>query len=185
MGALVTPLRLLVDTNVWLDYFLARTPGHREAAELVGAAAGSEAVALYTSSLSTKDIAYLLERDMKAGARAAGVEVTEQVAAAAREAAWGCVRLVTERSLIVPVGHSEVLQAFALKAAHDDFEDDLLLGSAYRAEVDYVVTYDARLAQRSPVPCASVGEALEIVRRALATPSPAGRGSRGSRASAP
>ena len=83
----MTPLKLLLDTNVWLDYFLARTPGHRGAAELVALAEGSEKVALYTSALSVKDIAYLLERDMKSGAREAGLVVSEMVAAAARETA--------------------------------------------------------------------------------------------------
>lgn len=161
----MTPIKLLLDTNVWLDYFLARTPGHRAASELLELVEGSERVALYTSSLSIKDLAYLLERDMKAGAREAGVSVTEQVSSAARETAWGCVRLVLEQSLVVPVGHPEVLQAFTLKSVHDDLEDDLLLGSAYRADVDYVVTYDAKLARNAPVTCVSVREALEIVRR--------------------
>ena len=162
----MTPVKLLLDTNVWLDYFLARTPGHHAASELLELAEGSERIALYTSSLSIKDLAYLLERDMKMGAREAGVTVTEQVSAAARETAWGCVRLVLEQSLIVPVGHPEVLQAFTLKSVHDDLEDDLLLGSAYRADVDYVVTYDATLARRSPVKCVSVYEALEIAQKA-------------------
>lgn len=160
----MTPLKLLLDTNVWLDYFLARTPGHRAASELVALARDSEAVALYTSALSVKDIAYLLERDMKSGAREAGLTVSDQVAAAARETAWGCVRMVLENSLIVPTGHPEVLQAFTLKSLHDDLEDDLLLGSAYRADVDYVVTYGEQLARRSPVSCVSVAEALGLAR---------------------
>lgn len=160
------PVKLLLDTNVWLDFFLARTPGHQAASELLELAEGSERIALYTSSLSIKDLAYLLERDMKAGAREAGVSVTGQVSAAARETAWGCVRLVLEQSLIVPVGHPEVLQAFTLKSVHDDLEDDLLLGSAYRAGVDYLVTYDTKLARRSPVTCVTVCEALEIARKA-------------------
>ena len=163
----MTPIKLLLDTNVWLDYFLARTPGHRAASELLELVEGSERVALYTSSLSIKDLAYLLERDMKAGAREAGVSVTEQVSSAARETAWGCVRLVLEQSLVVPVGHPEVLQAFTLKSVHDDLEDDLLLGSAYRADVDYVVTYDTKLARRSPVACVTVREALEIAQEAI------------------
>ena len=160
------PVKLLLDTNVWLDYFLARTPGHQAASELLELAEGSERIALYTSSLSIKDLAYLLERDMKTGAREAGVSVTEQVSAAARETAWGCVRLVFEQSLIVPVGHPEVLQAFTLKSVHDDLEDDLLLGSAYRADVVDLVTYDTKLARRSPVTCVTVCEALEIARKA-------------------
>lgn len=81
----------------------------------------------------------------------------------ARETAWDCVRMVLESSFIVPTEHPEVLQAFTLKTVHDSLEDDLLLGSAYRADVDYAVTYDAQLARRSPVPCVDVAGARELL----------------------
>lgn len=80
-----------------------------------------------------------------------------------RKTAWDCVRMVLESSFIVPAEHPEVLQAFTLKSVHDNLEDDLLLGSAYRADVDYVVTYDAQLARRSPVPCVDVAGAWELL----------------------
>ena len=160
------PLKLLVDTNVWLDYFLARSRTHAEAAELIAAADGSERIELLTSSLSLKDLAYVLAQDMKVGARAAGAEVTPEVAAAARETAWACARFVLDASLVVPVGRDEVLRAFALRPVHDDLEDDLLLGAACRAGADYVVTHDRELARRSPVPCVDVVRAAELAREA-------------------
>lgn len=159
----MTPLKLLVDTNVWMDYFLVRQEPHREAAELVRLAFGSEDVVLYVASLSLKDLSYLLESVFRRDARAATGEVSPQAAAAARETAWGCVRAVVDKALIVPVGHAEVLQAFTLRSVHDDFEDDLLLGCAYRADVDYVVTGDVALARRSPVPCIGAARAVELI----------------------
>lgn len=160
----MTPLKLLVDTNVWMDYFLVRQEPHREAVELVRLAFGSEDVVLYATSLSLKDLAYLLENMFRRDVRESAGDVSPQAAAAARETAWGCVRAVVDKALVVPVGHAEVLQAFTLRSAHDDFEDDLLLGAAYRADVDYVVTGDAALAHHSPVPCVSAARAVELVR---------------------
>lgn len=160
----MTPLKLLVDTNVWMDYFLVRQEPHREAAELVSLAFGSEDVALYVASLSLKDLSYLLESVFRRIARVVTGEVSPQAAAAARETSWGCVSAVVDKALIVPVGHAEVLQAFTLRQAHDDFEDDLLLGCAYRADVDYVVTGDATLGRRSPVPCISALRAVELIK---------------------
>ena len=107
-----------------------------------------------------------INQHMKAGARAAGAEVTPAVAAAAREPAWACVRFVLDASLVVPVGRDEVLRAFALRPVHDDLEDGLLLGAASRAGADYVVTHDRELARRSPVPCVDVVRAAELAREA-------------------
>ncbi len=160
----MTPLKLLVDTNVWMDYFLVRQEPHREAVELVRLAVGSEDVVLYAASLSLKDLAYLLENMFRRDVRESAGDVSPQAAAAARETAWGCVRVVVDKALVGPVGHAEVLQALTLRPAHDDFEDDLLLGAAYRADVDYVVTGDAALARRSPVPCVNASRAVELIR---------------------
>ena len=160
----MTPLKLLVDTNVWMDYFLVRQEPHREAVELVRLAFGSEDVVLYAASLSLKDLAYLLENMFRRDVRESAGDVSPQGAPAARGTAWGGVRAVVDKALVVPVGHAEVLQAFTLRSAHDDFEDDLLLGTAYRADVDYVVTGDAALARRSPVPCVNASRAVELIR---------------------
>lgn len=77
-----TPLKLLVDTTVWMDYFLVRQESHREAAELVRLAFGSEDVALYVASLSLKDLSHLLESVFRRDARAATGEVSDRAAAA-------------------------------------------------------------------------------------------------------
>ena len=118
---------LLLDTSVWMDYFLARQRSHKDVAEIVALAQDSETVALCVSSHSLKDIAYLMASAMTAESRREGIDVTSEVGAAARETAWGCVRCIVDSALVVPVGRGEVLQAFTFKALHPDFEDDLLL----------------------------------------------------------
>lgn len=158
------PVKLLVDTNVWLDYFLARNGGHSYAADLITEAFENEKVLLYVTSLSMKDVAYQLSSCMKADVRNAGVNVTETISAAARETAWGCVRCIMNNAVIVPIGSHEVLQACTYKQIHDDFEDDLILGAANSIDADGIVTNDKQLTKHSPIVCVSSKEAVEFVR---------------------
>ena len=157
-------IKILADTNFWLDYYLVRNERHVAAMSFVKRASESEGVALYAASLSIKDAAYLLAQKMKAYARQDGRDLTDEVIAAAREAAWGCVRSMSSLAIIIPVGYDEVMQAFTYREVHDDFEDDLILGAAARARVDYVLTRDQGLARHSPVRCIDVEEALTLVR---------------------
>lgn len=163
----VVPLKLLIDTNVWIDYFLSRSSECRQATELLVRAGESESVALYVVSHSIKDIAYILASTMKEQARRCAGELTEEAAAAAREVSWGCVRNMLDQAIVIPVGQTEILQAFTYKAVHDDLEDDILLGAAYRAGIDCIVTHDKRLAQRSPIACIDIGQALAMVREGM------------------
>lgn len=120
-------------------------------------------MALYVVSHSIKDIAYILAATMKEYARSQDGALSPDAAAAAREVAWGCVRNMLDRAIVIPVGQSEILQAFTYKGIHDDLEDDIILGAACRAEVGYILTHDKLLARHSPIPCIDVAQALELV----------------------
>lgn len=157
------PLVMLVDTNVWLDYFLARSERHRTVNEFLARALDREDIVLYVASLSLKDLAHLLASQMKLDARRAGKAVTGDVAAAARKVAWACVRNVLERAIVVPVGHTEVLGAFTLRHLHDNLEDDLILATAESINADAVLTHDARLAQHAGAYCITAEEGLELL----------------------
>lgn len=160
-GAPVT--KLLLDTNVWIDYYLGRSAGCAAATRLLGLVRESETFAVYVASHAVKDIAYILAAAMKDYARERDGALSPEASAAAREVAWGCVRDLVGRAFIIPVGQAEITQAFTFKGIHDDLEDDIVLGAAYRAGVDYIVTHDRQLARRSPVPCIGVERALELV----------------------
>lgn len=155
--------KLLLDTNVWVDYYLGRSAGCAAATRLLGRVQGSEAFAAYVASHTVKDLAYILAGSMKDYARERDGMLTPEKSAAAREVAWGCVRDLVERVLVVPVGQAEIIQAFTFKGVHDDLEDDIILAAAYRADVDYIVTHDKALARHAPVPCIGVEQALALV----------------------
>ena len=104
-------LKLLIATNVWLAYFLARTNATRPIVELLSRAAEAEDIVLFSSSLSVNDVYYILGRTMKADARREGA-LTPEAIAGADETAWACVRLIRQKSIIASVGADEVFDSF-------------------------------------------------------------------------
>lgn len=97
------PIKILVDTNIWLDYFLARGVHHHAVSTFIAKAYEREDTVLYVPSLSLKDLAYQLASLMKLDARRAGKDITPDIVAAAREVSWGCVRSVLEKLLSLPL----------------------------------------------------------------------------------
>lgn len=155
-------LKLLIDTNVWLDYFLGRTNATESIVELFFRAAEAEDIVLFSSSLSVKDAYYILGRTMKADAHRVGA-LTPEAIAAADETAWACVRLIRQKSIIASVGADEVFDSFVFKHHHNDFEDDLILGVANRIDADYVVTEDKNLIKHTNGVCIDAHQALRLV----------------------
>lgn len=165
------PLKLLIDTNIWLDYFLGRTNASESIVELFSRASEAEDIVLFSSSLSVKDIYYILGRTMKGDARRGGV-LTPEAIAAADETAWACVRLIRQKSIIASVGADEVFDSFVFKHHHNDFEDDLILGVANRIDADYVVTGDKDLIKHTNGVCIDAYQALRLVGEASGSSMP-------------
>lgn len=157
------PIKLLVDTNVWLDYFLSRSTRHTSVNAFIAGAIGREDIVLYAASLSLKDLAYQLANLMKKDARDAEEPITPEVAAAAREVSWACVRDVLGKALVAPVGNAEILGAFTLRHLHDDLEDDLMLATAESIDADALVTHDAALLKHAEDLCITTEEGLELL----------------------
>lgn len=157
------PYKILIDTNVWLDYFLCRdAQTHKATRDLVVAAIMGDAV-LYTSPASLADVFFVLGQEAKGFLRDDGETVGKERAAAVRESSWASLRAIMELSLIVPLAQAEALSAFTFRDLHDDFEDDLILAAAARADVDYLVTSDKRLRLHAPRACLSVEDMLTVL----------------------
>ena len=154
--------RILLDTNVIVDYLMGREPVCSECKELISKHALGEH-AVYVSSLSLKDVYYLVSMQLKRMERQAQGRVTDASALAAREIAWSCVRMLVENLLVVPVGRAESLQAFVYKPVHGDFEDDLVLAAAYSANADFVVSNDATLLKHAPIACLSSADMIALL----------------------
>lgn len=157
------PLKLFIDTNVWLDNYLGDRPRNRSASDLLGFAGKAGAALLFTVS-SANDVFFLLTQNLKGKIRAESGRVTAADAAAVREIAWGCIENMAELGTSVSLGMGDIWYAEKLRGLHDDFEDNLILAAAVRVKADFLVTSDERLQRHSPVATFSPDDMLAYLK---------------------
>lgn len=140
---------LLLDTNIWLDYFLGWRDMSPTSRRLVELALNQGCTLAYAVS-SAKDVFYIVTSEHKRLERAAEGSLGKG-AVAANAAAWGCVNALQEMACAVPLDHTDVWMASKQRVLHADFEDDLIIVAALRAKADYLVTNDEGLLRHCPV----------------------------------
>ena len=154
-------MRLLFDTNVWLNNYLPDREGHDVAGKLLVACVHGGHDVLY-AAVSAKDVFFLIARASKLYTRREG-PLSEGDAGAANEIAWACVANMGEIATPVGMDGSDLWIASKYKRLHADFEDDLVLAAAIRAKADYLVTSDERLLRKSPVAALAPGDMLALL----------------------
>lgn len=154
----VSMQRILLDTNVLLDYLLHRDD-HAKMAESVMELGAKNNVTLLCASLSLKDIAYLsssaIRREFKPNE--SDVENFTRGFLSSR-VPWRCIEQVKEMCDIVAVDESTCDKAFSLQKRHRDFEDDLIIVAAQQSGANCVVTSDAELISHFPEYCKTPAE---------------------------
>lgn len=153
---------LLIDTNIWLDYFLPDRPGNDEAVSFISFAYERECPLLYPASIA-KDIFYLTANALKRDARARKGTLSERDAAAATETAWGCVNSMREQATAVGADESDLWTACGLRNLHNDLEDNLIVAAAQRSSATYLITSDELLIKHAPVAALTPGDALKLL----------------------
>lgn len=153
---------LLIDTNVWLDHFLASRPGHDEATSLMLFAYEHEYPLLYPTAI-VKDVFYLSANALKRDASNEKGAIAQRDAAAATEIAWGCVRSMGELGAGVGADESDLWTACNLRSIHNDLEDNLIVAAAQRANATYLITNDETLIKHAPVATLTPGDALALL----------------------
>lgn len=137
-------MRLLLDTNVLVDYYARREPFFDAAAKLRCAAYFGD-VELWASAQSFADIEYILRRAIPIDA----------LRAMMRES-LGFLNISTPSATDV---HD------AIASAWPDFEDFLVARSAERVRADYLVTRDANGFAQARIPVVSPTEFLSIMEK--------------------
>ena len=154
---------LLLDTNLWLDYYLAMRPGHELACRLIERACNRNVELLYTVG-GSKDLYYLVALYFKRAARAADAtgagELSPTQAQAATQTAWACVYHLDEIATAVGCDQSDVWMARKQRTIHHDYEDDLVIAAALRAAGTCLVTNDMQLIAHAPVAALTPADAL-------------------------
>lgn len=130
-GALPTPLRVLIDTNVVLDLVLAREPWATEAKPIWDARDAGRLEAYLPASVLT-DIYYVCRKQVGA----------DRARAVVGECLRRFVILVVDRALFEA----------ALRLFGPDFEDDVQIASAQASGVHLIVTRNVADFAHGPTP---------------------------------
>jgi predicted nucleic acid-binding protein len=135
-------MRFLIDTNIFLDALMERTPFDKAAKELLLRAEQGGCRCLFTiNSLTDIFYVYRKSRDIKSAASAIKylLKTYEAVAVNADDC---------EKALTLPI---------------PDFEDALLTACAMKSKADFIVSRDREFAQLSPVHVINADEAVKLL----------------------
>lgn len=155
-------MRVLLDTNVWLDAYDGNRLGSKRANELIDRCEKAGVELLYAAE-SVKDVHYLISASLKRQARKDGGALSESQAKAVSAYAFACVANMDEIATAVGMDSSDIWLAQKYRAIHTDFEDNLVLAAARRAKADCLVTNDDALLRHAPVAALSVDDALALM----------------------
>ncbi len=145
---------LLLDTNVWLDYFMGEGPCIDEISRLISHAQASSLSLLYAPT-TAKDLFYLIPRRLRMRGGDDGVSYAP--------AAWACLNRMMEIAAAAPLSFPECELARMLRKKFPDFEDNLIIAAAETAGVDYIVTQDKVFLKQVPEACITPVRALELL----------------------
>lgn len=155
-------LQFLVDTNVWLDYFLPFRPQHSKSFRFLDTAISRKAQ-LFHAATSAKDVHYFMYAFLKRSAREQGRTLDADFLESAQEVAWGCLAQMQEVSTLVGMDASDFWMAEKLRSFNSDIEDNLIMAAAQRARVSYLVTNDKGLLKKATVATLTPQDASKLL----------------------
>lgn len=144
------PHSVVLDTNVILDCYFADRPGAKDSIEAVNIALEHDVTLLY-SAAQAKDVFFLAAMLLKSAERATSDEVSIAAARSINETCWAILDNLDSYASVVGADESDVWLAKKHRAVHGDFEDNLVIASALRANADFIVTKDEQLLKHAPI----------------------------------
>ena len=148
----------LVDTNVWIDYFMASEPHYKAVLSFFEAVDQRGGTLLYAPT-TLKDVFFLIPRILRREATASG-ELEE---VSFDPAAWTCVRTMTEIAVAAPLSLPECDLAWMLRTTHGDLEDNLVIAAAETCNADYVISYDRAMLEHFSPACITPEQANKLL----------------------
>lgn len=155
-------VKILVDTNVWLDAYLGFRPGCSDAVKLFKVGHCAQALFLYPVG-ALQDVFALLIMELKRNARSVGAIVDKTEIACFRNIAWACIDNMREFATAVGADESDIWLAAKYRTFNWDLEDNMILASAQRAQADYLTTNDKALIEKSTVAALTPRDLAEVL----------------------
>ena len=165
----IRPQFLLLDTNVWLDFFDGNSSRSHDASRLLERCIELDITLLFAVE-SVKDVYYLLRQSLKRRARDAHGTLSDTDVRAASRYAVACVDTLAEVGCAVGTGASDAWLARRYLQLHDDLEDTLMIAAAQRAQADCLITSNDKLLRHAPVATLSVSDMLQLLGKCGANP---------------
>lgn len=156
------PLRIVVDTNVWVDSYCEEHVGSAAAKRFLIAAQEAHAELLYPVHIA-KDVVFVLSQEARRVFTARFGSLSESMALAIRESAWACMRNMNELATPVGADMSDIWLADKYLRIHPDFEDNLVLAACRRMKANYLVTNDAQLIAHADVVAKTPDQMLQLL----------------------
>ncbi len=156
---------IVVDKNVWVDFYLPDRPLHAPATRFINT------VEKYNANLAipadaVKDVFYLIGKHMKQLVRENGGTVDEQTACGIRDFAWRCVDHMTDLALSVPLDDRTAWLTRHYRDITPDYEDGSVLASCELCKARYLVTHDRDLAKRADIATKTAAEMADLIEKA-------------------
>lgn len=160
--------RIILDTNVLLDYFgvCCSDADHGIALELIAEIMRRSDGFLVTPT-TLKDFEYLLSAQLKREVRDQKGSVSAHDAAAIFAVSQSALETLADLSCVISLGEADCAMARVLCNTHADYEDNLIVAAALRLEDACIVTRDRKLLAHCPVACMNPSDCLAGMRAGI------------------
>ena len=147
---------IVVDKNIWLDFYLHERPLHEEATRLIRVAEKYNAN-LGTPADAVNEVFYTIGKFLKQQVRENGGAVDECTARAINNFAWGGVDPMDDRTAWLARHYRDITS---------DYEDASVLACCELSKANYLVTHDKRLAAQANIATKTATEMADLITRA-------------------
>lgn len=155
-------LRIMVDTNVWVDSLCMRHAGSLPARAFIDRAYDADATLLFPFHIA-KDVLYVTQHELKRQTLEERGSIDADTSRAIFESCLAFVKNMAENATPVGADASDLWLAEKYLKLHRDFEDNLVLTACRRAEVDYLVTNDRKLLEHADIAAKTPQQMMAIL----------------------
>lgn len=156
------PLRIMVDTNVWVDSYC---PDHSEsdASRAFLTESMKEEAQLFFPVHIAKDVLYIIRHELKRAILSETGSIDGETSRAISQISLAFVKNMTESATPVGADASDLWLAEKYLSLHGDYEDNLVLAACKRIDADFLVTNDRRLLEHADIAAKTPRQMMTIL----------------------
>ena len=156
---------IVVDKNIWLDFYLRERPQHEDAVRFIRTAERFEAN-LGTPADAVNEVFYIVGKCLKQKIRENGGVVDESTARSINDFAWQCVEHMTDLAVSIPLDDRTAWLTRHYRAITSDYEDGSVLAACELCKARYLVTHDKKLAAQANIATKTAVEMADLIAHA-------------------